>query len=721
VPPADDLSVNEADPIGDVQLRALVDLLPDLVFVIVPDGSITFANGRAGSELGVSIDDWIGRSIVDLVHPDDIAGVLTSIDSVQRKEVGTPVEVRVRDGAGEWRWFEVIGTNATSDEHVGGVIGVARDITRRRMWEVAANDTTRFQQVVQFAPAITLLLDRDGVITSVNGAFSRLLGHDIGAVVGRPLVSFVAPGAAHEMRHALEQLRRDGRTASFEVPMTLAGEPDRTRPVRFEMVSLVADPVVAGIVVSGHDVSELEIVREELEYLARHDSLTGLANRSYLVTLLQRQLVAGRRFAVLFIDLDRFKPVNDLYGHETGDELLRLVGRRLAQASRPRDLVARVGGDEFVVVALGIETRAAARHFADRIEQALSSPYQVEAGPVRIGASIGISLPDGQSTVASLLSDADLEMYDAKSERRGASVRSPASRRRSAIERRRLADEFSLGLRRGEVVAHLQPIVDLCSRSLVGFEALARWHHPDHGLLLPGAFMDLVEDAGLDIDLGDAVLDSACRVMARLGEHGIVPELGINLSVGQLTDPGLAARVRRTLDRHRIEPDRLVVEITEQAMLARRSAVGAVTADETLRSMHEMGATLSLDDFGTGYSSLTHVRRFPLGAIKIDRSFVAGMCANVQDHALVEVIVGLGRALDLVVVAEGVESREQLEALGRLGCGQVQGHFVAPAMAPEHCVDWAVEREVATAERGRLTATVAEPADSEVVRQTATR
>jgi EAL domain-containing protein (putative c-di-GMP-specific phosphodiesterase class I) len=313
-----------------------------------------------------------------------------------------------------------------------------------------------------------------------------------------------------------------------------------------------------------------------------------------------------------------------------------------------------------------------------------------------------MALPDVHSTVASLLSDADLEMYDAKSERRGAAVRSPASRRRSALERRRLADEFALGLTRGEVTAHLQPIVDLTSRSLVGFEALARWNHPEHGILLPGAFMDLVEDAGLDIELGDAVLDAACRVMSRLGEHGIAPELGINLSVGQLTDPGLAMRVRRTLDRHRIEPDRLVVEITEQAMLARRSAVGAVTADETLLSMHEMGATLSLDDFGTGYSSLTHVRRFPLGAIKIDRSFVAGMCANVQDHALVEVIIGLGRALDLVVVAEGVESREQFEALGRLGCSQVQGHLIAPALAEDHCVAWAVEREVARAERARL-------------------
>ncbi len=676
-------------------MRALIDALPDCLYVLDLDGTVTFLNQAVEQQLDLAPAEWIGRSILDVVHPDDVAGVLSSIDSMQGadrqgKPIGTPVEVRIRDGRGAWHWYEVVGTSIFEDGKLTGLLGVGRNITQRRMWEVAANDVTRFQQVVQVAPSIMLLLDADGVVASVNAAFTRLLGHDLTKVVGAPLTSFVADEGVTEVIAALARLRVANRSESIEVPMKVVG--GRTRPVRFEMVGLVDDPVVAGIVVSGYDLTELQVAREELEYLAQHDPLTGLANRSFLVQHMHKHL-GGDRFAVLFIDLDRFKPVNDLYGHETGDELLRLVGRRLEQSIRPIDLVARVGGDEFVVVAAGLGTRSAARQFADRIEAALSSPYRLEVGPVRIGASIGISMSEPDSTVASLLSDADLEMYDAKSDRRGVSVRSSAGRRRSAIERRRLADELAAGLGRGEVVAHLQPIIDLRTRGLVGFEALARWHHPVQGPLRPSSFMDLVEDAGLDVDLGDAVLESACTTMARLARHGQHLELGINLSVGQLTDPDLAARLAVTLARFDLDPERLVVEITEQTMLARRSAGGAVSADDTLRSLHQLGATLSLDDFGTGYSSLTHVRRFPLGAIKIDQTFVAGMCTNAQDHAVIEVIIGLGRALDLLVVAEGVESQEQLAALAKLGCNQVQGYLIAPPMPDDMAVQWVLDRE----------------------------
>jgi len=680
-----------------MDMRALVDSLPDCVFVIDGDGTVRFVNQAIEQQLHFRPEDWTGRSIFDVVHPDDLNGVMASIEAMVGKRVGTPVEVRVRDGRGSWHWFEVLGATPVAvgaldgrDSHV--MIGVARDITQRRMWEVAGNDMALFQQIVHVAPSITLLLDPHGTVTSVNAAFTRLLGHDPSRVVGSPLTDFVAPASVQDVRDALERLTRDGRAVAFDTRMQLAGQTTLTRPVRFEMVSLIADPVVAGIVVSGYDVSELEIVREELEHLARHDSLTGLATRSFLVEHLQRQLRLDEPFAVLFIDLDRFKPVNDLWGHETGDEILRLVGRRLQQAVRPFDLVARVGGDEFVVVAHGVGDGAAARLFADRIEAAISAPYHVEAGPVRIGASVGIAISDEESTVASLLADADLEMYDAKSERRGLVVRSAVERRRSAVERRRLADDFLSGLTRGEIVAHLQPIIDTRNRRLVGLEALARWNHPRLGILRPAAFIDLVEDAGLDVALGDAVLESACRAMGILADHGLRPELGINLSVGQLADPSLAERIGSTLDRHRLSPKRLVVEITEQAILARRAAVGAVSADVTLRSMHAMGAMLSLDDFGTGYSSLTHVRRFPLAAIKVDQSFVAGMCVNPQDHAVVEVIIGLGRALDLLVVAEGVEQREQLEALSRLGCDQVQGHLVSPPMAADDAIAWVLDR-----------------------------
>ena len=675
-----------------MNMADLVEALPDCVLLIDMLGVIRYTNCSAERQLGYRFGDWFGRSLLDLVHPDDIPSVLSSIEAVQGKPVGTPVEVRVRDVYGAWHWYEEIGTNVVLDDGTAGILCVARNITQRRMWEVAGSDVARFQQVVEVAPAITLLLDESGAVTSVNAAFTRMLGHDHTNVVGRRFISFVAAGHEQAVQQALDELIRDGGSIAFESRMTVVGQQDVTRLVRFEMVSHLADPVVAGIVVSGHDVTEHALVREELEYLARHDALTGLTTRAHLVTHVEEELLAGRPFAVLFIDLDRFKPVNDLWGHETGDEILRMVGDRLEHSVRPSDLVARVGGDEFVVVAHGVRDWSSAKVLADRVEASIALPYNVDVGPIRIGASVGICISDDASTVASVLADADLAMYDAKSQRRGTFVRSAIERKRSATDRRQLADEFMVGLTRGEIVAHLQPIVEARGSRLTGMEALARWNHPRLGLLRPATFIDLVTDAGLDLQLGDAVLQSACVAMEQLALNGFHPDLAINLSVGQLADPGLAVRISRKISQYGLAPRRLVVEITELAILAPLAAVGGASADQTLRSMHDLGATLSLDDFGTGYSSLSHVRRFPLGAIKIDQTFVAGVCVNSQDRAVVEVVVGLGHALGLLVVAEGVETAQQLEALAEIGCDQVQGHFIAHPMAADTAVEWAIEQ-----------------------------
>ncbi|MFT3855658.1 MAG: bifunctional diguanylate cyclase/phosphodiesterase [Ilumatobacteraceae bacterium] len=416
-----------------------------------------------------------------------------------------------------------------------------------------------------------------------------------------------------------------------------------------------------------------------------------MSSRARLVAHVEQQLRNGRAFAVLFIDLDKFKPVNDVWGHEIGDELLRQVGERLERAVRADDMVARVGGDEFVVVADAIYDTAAASALADRIEELVSSRYELDVGPIHIGVSVGIALSSHDATVAGLLADADMAMYDAKAERRGGALRSPIDRKRSATERRSLIDDLTAGLGRGEIVAHLQPIVTAGSGELVALEALARWNHPDLGVLRPVAFLDLAEDAGLMVALGDAVLASACDAMARFAEHGSRPQLGINLSVDQLVDAGLTARVERLVTTHGMDPERLVVEITEQAMLAPPDTATGISCDATLRSLRSLGATLSLDDFGTGFSSLSHIRRFPLGSIKIDRSFIAGMLDSREDRAVVEAIVSLAHALSLRAVAEGIESREQLDAVRAIGVDLVQGYFVAEPMTGAEALRWALD------------------------------
>jgi len=681
-------------------LGAVAENLPDMAMVLSAELGIEWASGAVGRALGWQTTELIGRPVTDLVHPDDHAVVLSSGATILDEEVGTAVEIRVAHADGGWRWVEFVGSNALGVTGIDGLVVVARDITDRRIWEVAQDDDQLFRHVVQHGAAVTLLLDATGIVRSANGAFTRLLGHDLGRVVGRPLADFCATGSAEGFTAALEAVAAsEGQTVVAEAAMLTSDDDAAPRPMRWEIVNLLDDPVVGGFIVTGHDVTELVQTRTTLEHLATHDALTGLANRSVLLETLDAIVSHRARAAVVFIDLDRFKPVNDLLGHEAGDELLRVVADRLRSVVRPGDLVARVGSDEFVIVSHGIIERPAAQALCERIDATLSMPYLLTEGPVRVTASVGLALADDDATVTGLLADADLAMYEAKAGRRGEPERTLGQRNRSANERRRLADELAVGLARGEVIAYLQPISRLDGGRTDSFEALVRWHHPRKGVLSPAAFLDLAEDAGLELLLGDVVLRSACRTLRSLPSHVSV---GVNLSVAQLADRGLCDRVGLILAEHDLPAGRLVVEITEHATLTRRPGGGRVSPEHTLEQLRAMGISLCLDDFGTGYSSLTHIRRYPLSAIKIDRSFVGGMIDHSEDHAVVAAMIGMADALGLEVVAEGVETIAQRDELTRLGCDLAQGYLVSPPLHPDeverwftrHGSDWRIGRDL---------------------------
>jgi diguanylate cyclase (GGDEF)-like protein len=431
-------------------------------------------------------------------------------------------------------------------------------------------------------------------------------------------------------------------------------------------------------------VAKTEVATERLAIQAAEDTLTALPNRSVALTRLSDALTRTAKtdqlMAVLFIDLDRFKVINDSFGHEGGDQVLCAVAGRLTSLSRGSDTVARLAGDEFVVISEDLPDPDAAVRFAERTVELLSRPIVISCGAVEreviVGASVGIAYANGGMalTPEDLLRDADVAMYRAKQRGRGC-VEIFDDTLRVAVERR-LGIEYDLrrGIDTGQLRVHYQPIVDGQTGRMRGVEALARWQHPEHGLLQPVDFIDIACETGLIVPLGAEVLAVACAQVARWRAEW--PEfadlhIAVNVAGSQFEHPAFVPTVAAVLAQSGLDPDALWLEITETSIMADAAAAGV-----TLHAIRALGVHLAIDDFGTGYSSLTHLRRFPVEALKIDRSFVAGVGRDREDDAIVDMILSLAKALDLHVVAEGVETAAQRDQLNRLGCDYLQGYHL---------------------------------------------
>jgi Amt family ammonium transporter len=430
------------------------------------------------------------------------------------------------------------------------------------------------------------------------------------------------------------------------------------------------------------DISERKSAELELAHRALHDGLTGLPNRTLFLDRLAQALRRSRRrergVAVVFMDLDRFKVVNDSLGHKAGDRLLVDVAMRLSSALRPSDTLARFGGDELTLLCEDIGDVEHARAIAQRLLETFGEPFLVQDGEAFLQASVGIALSrDGFEAPEDLIRDADAAMYRAKARGQGVELFDEAMRQ---DVRDRLALEAALrrGIGRGELRLHCQPLVSLADAHIEGFEALVRWEHPERGLVPPGSFIPLAEETGLIVPIGAWVLNEACATLRRIiDETGMASlQVSVNVSPRQLQQPDFVAQVRCALEDNGLEPSCLVVEITESAIMEAGAAA-------ILRALKDIGVRLAMDDFGTGYSSLAHLRRFPLDVIKVDRSFVAAL-GDGQGSSIAGAIVSLAHALGLRTVAEGIEDDEQRRAVLALGCDVGQGfHFARPMPADD--------------------------------------
>ena len=416
---------------------------------------------------------------------------------------------------------------------------------------------------------------------------------------------------------------------------------------------------------------------ERLVHQALHDELTGLPNRNLLQDRLSHALDktarSGRYVGLLFVDLDRFKVVNDALGHDSGDKVLVDVAGRLSETLRRGDTIARLGGDEFVVLCENLLNPKQAEAIAERLMKALQLPFRTESGAIMLGASIGVAIgTDAKSDPFGLLRDADAAMYKAKESGRGRFVVFTQALRDLASERLELETDLRQAEARGELRMVFQPIVDIKTEQVQSVEALMRWEHRTRGAISPATFIPVAEEAGIIDDLGDFALREACFEAVRWRDAGRPLPIAVNISARQLTDRDLPGRVRATLEGTGLEPELLKLEVTESAIV---NNAGAVT--RVLRELKELGVSLSIDDFGTGYSSLSYLGQLPVDELKIDQSFVADVATRKTGRAVVAAIVEMAKAHGLTVVAEGVEQRAQAEVLRSIGCTFAQGYLFA--------------------------------------------
>lgn len=656
--------------------RALLDAIEDALVHVDHEGRILDVNRSTADLFGVNVADVVGTSIDGWFHDAD-QGVLRPWIDRRADEVhgGAHASVDASVTTADGRVLPVEVTVQRPDD-TGPIllrlIDRDRVADQRRALDQARR---RFHQAFQSAPTgmVLVRLD-DGRIVDANGALAAMLQRSPDEMVGRTLREITHPEDVRAAQTNRAQLEL-GVVDSY-----LIDQRYRRRDGSYVMTrTRVAVSEDDGILLAIHhieDVTEQRRTAELLTHAARHDELTGLANRSYLMQVLEQRLTGSRPGLVglLFIDLDHFKVVNDSLGHARGDDLLRQVAQRLAGAVREGDVLARFGGDEFVVVLDGRGGPVDAATAAERLRTAVHPPVTVEDHEFFVTVSIGWSTNhDAGMSPDEMLRDADAAMYRAKSRGRDCVEAFQVGSHESGMQALRTVGELRRGVDRGEIVPYFQPIVDLGSGRVLGFEVVARWLHPDRGLLAPGEFLPFAEESGLLVALGASMMRNSLSQMARWRAAGHAfadGSVAVNVGSRQLVDPSFLPTVIEVLDETGIDPDSVWFEITESALLA-----DARAANSTLREVRGLGIHLSVDDFGTGYSSLTYLKRFPVEAIKIDRSFVKGLGIEDEDSTIVEAVIQLGRALGLTVVAEGVETPLQLQKLRDLRCDRGQGYL----------------------------------------------
>ena len=552
----------------------------------------------------------------------------------------------------------------------------------RRSEEALAVAEARFRSAFEQAPIGMAIATTDGRLLRANTAFAAVIGLTPDELAGVPIRDLTHPDDWDANAAMIEALVA-GRLESYQVEKRLQ-HADGDYVWVVINASCVRDTAGRPLYMIGQieDVTERRAMQGRLAHAATHDLLTGLPNRTLFMDRLEvalgRTTRSGRSVAVIFLDVDRFKLINDNLGHDVGDRILQAVADRLRSAMRDTDTLSRLGGDEFTVICEDVRSEANVLALAERLAKAMEQPLLIEGGEIFVSLSVGLALSlAGSDSGAALLRNADVAMYRAKGRGPSHIEIYREDDEQFAVSRLRTSSELHRVLERDELELHYQPVIHLQTQTLIGMEALVRWRHPTRGLLFPADFIPLAEDSGMIVPLGAWILAEACRqvaewsaLRAEAGQAEDRLNIGVNVSALQLADPNFPDQVAATLAATGVNPDRLWLEITESTLM--RDADDAVSV---LYALRDLGVHIEIDDFGTGYSSLGYLRRFPVEVLKIDRSFVSELDRRSEDAAIVRAVIGLGESLGLAVIAEGVERPTQAAMLDALGCRTAEGYL----------------------------------------------